>query len=92
MDVEAYSPDWKRGKVPFAVLHRLPRAKRRRGRPSRDLYEAWPYIVLKARTKMHVEQGSTERDAIAKGMLEMGWKPTTSEEIERVRREVRRLG
>lgn len=99
--VEAYSPDWKRGKVPFVVLHRLPRAKRRRGlprakrrrgRPARDLRTAWPYIVLKARTTMHVEQGSSEREAIAKGMLEMAWKPTTWDEIERVRREIRRLG
>jgi hypothetical protein len=90
--VEAYSPDWKRGKVPFVVLHRLPRAKRRRGRPARDLRNAWPYIVLKARTTMHVEQGSSEREAIAKGMLEMAWKPTTWDEIERVRREIRRLG
>ena len=87
--LEAYSPDWKRGKVPFVVLHRSPRAKRRRGarpRSTNPTFETlWPYIVLKARTTMHVEQGSSEREAIAKGMLEMAWKPTTWEEIERVR-------
>jgi hypothetical protein len=90
--IEGYSPAWKRGRQPFFALHKVPPSKRARGRATRDLSEAWPYIVLKARAKMHLQEGASEREAIAKGMIEMAWEPATYEEIERVRREVRRLG
>lgn len=91
--LEAYSPDWKRGKKPFAVLRKSPRKKRRRGAPAQhqNLESAWPYIELKARAAMLVEHGTSEREAIALAMLDMGWKPATAKEIDRVRSVLRRM-
>jgi len=91
--IEYYSPDWRRGKKPFAVLRKLARSKRRRGAPTeyQNLESVWPYIELRARADMLIERGVSEREAILETMLDMRWKPATVKEFERVRNVLRRM-
>src|SRR5262245_32316250 len=87
---EAYHPSWSDG--PIAIIRKRPRAKRPRGRPTREFSEAFSYIELKARAQLHMSNGMPRRPAIECAMLDGGWQPQTFEEIERVQRELRRLG
>ena len=77
--LEAYSPDWKRGKEPFAVLA-TSRHERSVGevrpRSTKILRAHGGDIELKARAAMLVEHGTSEREAIALAMLDMGESPS----------------
>ena len=91
---KAYSRYWKHGRSPVAAIPRKPALQNKRTRLGRrvpDLYAEFPHIKLRARVTMIMAEGVSEREAIQIAMLEVGWKPGTSAEIDRVRMVLRRM-
>ena len=88
---KAYTPDWRRGQEPIAVLSKRPHAVRGKGRPTRQLKDQLHLIVLRERVRELMRLGVSEREALLNTMVQVGWRPATEAEFDRLRREIRRM-